>query len=376
MPNSSFAPELVVIDVRAGAAMESQSGLQMSRPRIYGAFSRVPNGRTAAIVMHPTSNFMGHYLLQPLSQRGISVLALNSRYVGNDCLLIMERVIQDMGAGVRWLREQGYERVVLIGNSGGGSLASFYQSQAENLTVTCTPAGDAINLKSEDLPPADAVVLAAAHPGRSKLLCSWLDASVIDEKDPSSANPALDIFDSRHSRPFSAEFLALVRKFQDQRWRSLEDRVRARLEFLRKDPTGPQDEAFIVYRTFADPRCLDPSIDPNDRTPGTSIWGDPRQVNYAANSMGRYTSLSAFMSQWAPASQADGPTNLERTSVPVLLLEYTADASVFPSDVAAYALATRNRVEHVAVRGATHYLLGQPEKIVTVAEHITAWVTS
>jgi len=35
---------------------------------------------------------------------------------------------------VRWLREQGYERVLLIGNSGGAALVSLYQSQAEDST--------------------------------------------------------------------------------------------------------------------------------------------------------------------------------------------------------------------------------------------------
>ena len=63
--------QLATIDVKAGAAMESQSGLQMLRPRIYGAWLQPPGPkRAAAIVMHPTSNFMGHYLVAPLAQRG------------------------------------------------------------------------------------------------------------------------------------------------------------------------------------------------------------------------------------------------------------------------------------------------------------------
>ena len=64
--------QLAVIDVKPGAAMESQSGLQLLRPRIYGAFC-APQGpkKIAAIVMHPTSNFMGHYLIAPLAERGI-----------------------------------------------------------------------------------------------------------------------------------------------------------------------------------------------------------------------------------------------------------------------------------------------------------------
>ncbi|MDQ6640039.1 MAG: hypothetical protein M3Z15_10325, partial [Pseudomonadota bacterium] len=69
---------LAAIDVKPGAAMESQSGLQMLRPRIYGAYAEAARAhaaggrRTGAIVMHPASNFMGHYLIAPLAERGIT----------------------------------------------------------------------------------------------------------------------------------------------------------------------------------------------------------------------------------------------------------------------------------------------------------------
>lgn len=90
--------KLAVIDVKPGAAMESQSGLQLLRPRIYGAWMEPPGPkRVAAIVMHPASNFMGHYLIAPLAARGVACMGLNSRYAGNDTLLLMERVIQTWG---------------------------------------------------------------------------------------------------------------------------------------------------------------------------------------------------------------------------------------------------------------------------------------
>ena len=124
--------QLAVIDVKPGASMESQSGLQLLRPRIYGA-CQAPQGpkKVAAIVMHPTSNFMGHYLIGPLAERGICCMGLNSRFVGNDTVLLMERAIQDLGAGVQYLRAAGYEKVFLVGNSGGAALSAFYQAQAE-----------------------------------------------------------------------------------------------------------------------------------------------------------------------------------------------------------------------------------------------------
>jgi glutathione S-transferase len=66
-----------------------------------------------------------------------------------------------------------------------------------------------------------------------------------------------------------------------------------------------------------------------------SVWGrgaaGARAVYYAASQMGRVTSLTAFLSQWSSRSRADGPANLAKTSVPVLLHTYTADQSTFPS---------------------------------------------
>lgn len=367
------ALQLAVIDVKPGAAMESQSGLAMLRPRIYGAFREAPGPRrVAAIVMHPTSNFMGHYLIEPLAERGVTCLGLNSRYVNNDTMLLMERVIQDLGAGVRFLRERGYERVVLVGNSGGAALASFYQAQAERLTCMHFVHGEPTRFVPEDFPRADAIALCGAHEGRSRLFLRWLDPSVVDESDPASADPALDLFNPENGPPFDAAFLERFTAAQRARRDRIERWVEARLRLFARVPDGPQDQAFVVYRTHAEPRCVDLSLDPNDRPPG-SIWGDARAVNYAANAMGRYTSLKAFLSQWSSRSPADGPDNLARTSVPVLLFTYTADASTFPSTRDAWLAAAAGRIRNVDVKGGNHYLSGQPELVTQVADELAAW---
>src|SRR6185503_3521461 len=145
--------KLVAIDVKPGGPGDSQSGLNLLQPRIWGRLADEGCGRDLAfVVIHPSSNFHGHYLVGPLESRGVALLALNTRYAGNDATLLMERCIQDLGAGVAFLRAQGYRKVVLIGNSGGGSLVSFYQSQAERLTIRNTPDGRLIDLAPEDLP--------------------------------------------------------------------------------------------------------------------------------------------------------------------------------------------------------------------------------
>ncbi len=117
---------LVTLEVAAGEALETLSGIYSHNPRIYGRFE---DGGTspdvAYLVIHPTNNFMSHYLMEPLRDRGRAVLALNTRYLGNDSMLLMERAIQDLGVGVRVLRRRGFRKVILIGNSGGASLRTL-----------------------------------------------------------------------------------------------------------------------------------------------------------------------------------------------------------------------------------------------------------
>jgi pimeloyl-ACP methyl ester carboxylesterase len=372
--------QLAVIDVKPGAAMESQSGLQMLRPRIYGAWAQ-PAGprRTAAIVMHPASNFMGHYLIQPLAERGIACMGLNSRYAGNDTLLLMERVIQDLGAGVKFLREQGYEKVVLIGNSGGASLSAFYQAQAQKLDIQDMLDGDPAGLSAQDLPPVQGLALCAAHEGRSTLMRNWIDPSVTDENDPLSSEPSLDMYNPANGPRFAPDFLARFQAAQHARLERIESWVRGRLQELRslREPGSPRDQVFVIHRTHADPRCLDLSLDRNDREVG-SVWGSgavgARAVNYAASQMGRITSLTAFLSQWSSASRADGPSNLAKTSVPVLLCTYTADQSTFPSTRDAWLRAGGTRVRHVDIIGGNHYLAGQPQLVTRVADEMASWM--
>ncbi len=378
---------LAAIDVRAGAAMESQSGLQMLRPRIYGAYEASSRAgartRTGAIVMHPASNFMGHYLIAPLADRGITCLGLNSRYAGNDTVLLMERVLQDLGAGVKYMRETlGCERVVLVGNSGGAALAAYYQAEAEHFTCATMVDGDATHIVAADLPPIDGIALCAAHEGRSHLLLRWIDPSLVDEHDPRSVERSLDMYDAANgadgagtTASYQPEFLARFAAAQRARRDRIEARVRARLAELRSIAGGPRDEAFIVYRTHADPRCLDLSLDANDRRPG-SVWGDARSVNDSANAMGRTTSLTAFLSQWSSASRAGGPENLARTTVPTLLLTYTADQSTFPSTRDAWLAAGGARIRNVDIVGGDHYLAGRPDLQLRVADEIAAFAES
>jgi pimeloyl-ACP methyl ester carboxylesterase len=296
--------------------------------------------------------------------------------LGNDSILLLERAIQDLGAGVKWLRAKGFDRIVLIGNSGGGALVSLYQSQAESLTIDRTVDGDPIELTPQDLPPAEAIVLNAAHLGRSLLMQKWIDPAVIDEHEPSLSDPSLDMFDEGNGPPYSRAFLERFRTQQIDRLNRIDAWVTERLTTLRSVQCGYRDQAFVIHRTLADPRCLDPGIDSNDRTPRTTVWGPPRAQNYSANSMGRFTTLTGFSSQWSPRSRGNGPVNLACTSVRVLLAEHTADASVFPTDITAWRSAAGKRAQLVQLLGGTHYLSGQQHLIEQLSDEIASFSRS
>ena len=155
------------------------------------------NPRCAFIATHYNVDFSEHYMAEHLAERGFGFLGWNTRYRGNEPYFLLEHAVIDIGAGVRWLREvAGVDTVVILGNSGGGSLMGAYQSQATDPSIA--PARD-LQLPDAalDLPTADLYVSLNAHPGRPDVLTAWLDPSVTDETDPLSLDGSRDMFDAR-----------------------------------------------------------------------------------------------------------------------------------------------------------------------------------
>ena len=89
------------------------------------------------IATHYQIDFSEHYLADYVATRGIGFLGWNTRFRGYESSFLLDHALVDIGVGVRWLREvQGVETVVLLGNSGGGSLMAAYQAQAVDPHVT------------------------------------------------------------------------------------------------------------------------------------------------------------------------------------------------------------------------------------------------
>jgi len=89
---------------------------------------RAPS-KTLYLFMHPSGTLQLLPMPQALAGAGLHVLCAASRYPKNDSGLIMEKVAIDMGAWVRDARAREYEKVILVGWSGGGSLSLFYQAE-------------------------------------------------------------------------------------------------------------------------------------------------------------------------------------------------------------------------------------------------------
>jgi pimeloyl-ACP methyl ester carboxylesterase len=342
----------------------------------------VPRGRpsnTVYLFMHPASTLQLLPMPMALADRGLHVLCAASRYAKNDSALIMEKVACDLGQYIRYAREAlGYKRVILVGWSGGGSLSLFYQAQAEQPSITHTPAGDPYDLTRAGLQPADGIVFIAAHLSRAETLTEWLDPSVTDEADPDARDPEFDIYDPAcpNQPPYPADFVAAFREAQRARNRRITAWAQELLARLKARADGEMERAFVTHRTMCDVRWLDPAIDPNGRRPNWTYMGDPRTVNVGPVGLARFSTLRSWLSQWSyDLSNAKGPMNAARIGkTPVLQIENGADDAVPATHNPAIrdALATPDKA-YLTIDGATHYYAGQPELLARCIDEVEAW---
>ena len=334
---------------------------------------------TVIMFMHPSSTLQLMPLPAALAAAGIHVMCCGSRYAKNDTPLIMEKVVIDQGAYVRHAKEElGYKHVMLGGWSGGGSLALFYQSQAENPTVTATPAGDPVHLTKAELMSADAVMLLAAHVSRATTLTEWIDPSVKDETNPDDRDTELDLYNPANPNrpPYDAAYVTRFREAQVARNRKITAWVHELLETLKKRGTGELERAFVVHRTMADPRWLDTTLEPNDRKANWCSSGIPETVNVGPVGLARYNTLRSWLSQWSyDESRADGETCAKLISIPTLIVENSADNAA-PSSHATRldgAVASADKEHHV-IQGATHHYLNQPKQAAEAVAIIGGWM--
>lgn len=333
-------------------ALKTQDGQSVS------GFLHACGGETRVVVLaHPREHLVPHFLVPELLRGGVAVFQQAPRLTGNDIRLEHEIALHDLAAALIFLRSTGFRQIYALGNSGGGPLWAFYNQQsllAPDKRITRTPGGRPTKLDTADMPQLDGMILISSHLGQGKLLLNGIDPSVTDERDAFSVDPALDPFSPANGYQAGGEaryqpgFVERYRQAQIRRVERIDATAKAdiaeRAEARRRIKAGsalPSDVArvahtpiFNVWRTDADLRCWDLSLDPSDRRAG-SLWGaNPAVSNYGAIGFGRVCTPESWLSTWSGlttnASMEKCAPSIEQ---PTLLIEFTGDASTFPAEV-------------------------------------------
>jgi len=237
--------------------------------------------------------------------------------------------------------------------------------------------------------PADALVYVAAHRGQGKVLLDAIDPSVVDERDPLSCEPELDMYDERNGfreppewSEYDDAFLARYRAGQLARVQRLdaiareliarhEDAARAseapdfsslssheRRDVLRRRSVEP---VMVVYRTMANPAYVDRRIAPSGRDYGSLLSERPDLLNYAALGLARTCTPRAWLSTWSGlSSRADLVANVARITEPTLLVTPSKDREVLPSDALAIEHAIASPDKRAITLEGRHYFEPEP----------------
>ena len=359
------------VSVESSTSVRNGAGFYPCQGLYYSSSGKKP--KTALIATHYNVDFSEHYLGEYMASRGYGFLGWNTRFRGNEGFFLLEHALIDIGAGVQWLKEKaGVERLVILGNSGGGSLMGAYQSQALGVTMTPTP-GLSLPEGLNDLIPADFYISLCAHIGRPEVLTAWCDPSVIEESDPASIDPDLNMYDSANGPPYSKGFIARYRAAQEARNHRITKWCHAELDRLGKN--GMFDRAFNFYRTWADLRLMDGAIDPSKREVGRCYAGDPKKANFSPRGIGLTNTLRTWLSMWSlKDSHCRGAPHLNRITQPALVLQSDGDTGVFPSDAKAIFDAVGTQDKHLEMIEGDHYLQTPENARAKVADLIIDWL--
>lgn len=348
----------------------------------------VQGSDTVVCVMHPREFMACHYLIPDIVAAGYAAWSQSPRSVGNDLRLEHELALHDVTAGLRFLKEQGFKRIILLGNSGGAGLFAFYAQQAALAPaqrIKHTPGGRPTKLEELEMPTVDGLIFVGPHPGQGALLLNCIDPSVIDENNVLLADPALDPlnpdngYKGKENTHYSQEFIGRYRTAQKARVarldaysheliaRRLEARKRVKaagaLASMEDRRLAAHTPIFNVWRTDADLRCFDLSIDSSKRKFG-SLWGsDPFTSNYGAVGFARQCTPESWLSTWSGlSSNATLEKTIPSLFQPTLVVEYTGDQACFPEEVKKIfeALPAKDK-QHVSIAGDHHGRALTPE---------------
>ncbi|MDA2967843.1 MAG: alpha/beta hydrolase [Actinomycetota bacterium] len=350
---------------------------------VRGVLWTPPNGKkwkTAVILSHPRGDFSVHYAAPLLAAAGYAVLGFGTRYMNNDTDCLHEACTIDVETVYNEMKRRGAEAVVLLGNSGGGSLMALAHAERGI---------------------GDGWVGMAAHPGEGVFMLQVIDPSVADESDPFSSVPEFDMYNPDNGwRPWPEP--CVYDKAWLKRYRSAQVERVARIDAIAKASIAESIDAgsrlrgvdnqtqtvqwrelrrravftkyMVIYRTLADPAYLDLSIDPDERPVGSLFaFPDPFDANYGRGGLGRSMTARGWLSTWSGlSSHAKLADTMPKVKVPTLLIHPTADTEIriwqAKEIVDNSGAADKTYIE---MKGAPHYLEGHRREALA---HVADWL--
>jgi hypothetical protein len=257
----------------SGVAASAQTYVSLA----HGAKAVLYKPQTAShvgvIIIHRTSNYLSHAGCTNLSQRGITVLCMNSRFDNNETLVNFELIAQDVGAGVNYLKNTvGVSKVVLFGHSGGGPTTTYYQAVAENGPSLCQGPNKLSQCASSGadsvagLTPADAIVLADAHPSNAVNFLRTMNPAVhpgqdkevvgvVAENGPIATTANLDPWSAANgfvangASHYSKAFQLRYSRAQSERMNAwIDEALHIKSKIQQGDWRFPDDDSIIIAR--------------------------------------------------------------------------------------------------------------------------------
>ena len=187
-------------------------------------------------------------------------------------------------------------------------------------------------------------------------------------------DPSLDLWNPENGPPYSEEFLARYRSAQVARNQRITDWAKA--ELSRVSAAGLTDRLFTLARTWADPRMVDPAIDPSTRKPNWCYMGEPRRANRSTWGIGGSSTLRTWLSMWSlETSQCRAEPHLANLHVPTLVISADSDTGVYPSDAKAIFEQVAAADKTFASLPGDHYFLEPDDGRDKVADLVADWIS-
>jgi pimeloyl-ACP methyl ester carboxylesterase len=97
--------------------------------------------------------------------------------------------------------------------------------------------------------------------------------------------------------------------------------------------TAVMAQFLTVFRTDADLRTLDTSLDPSERAVGSLLSARPDLSNYMESGLARVCTPRAWLSTWSGlSSNSDLVAAAPKITIPALVVFYRGDNAAFPGD--------------------------------------------